>query len=89
MAKKGFNVVLIGRREGATQEVADEIGKYRVPIDQPKIDNTATKYTVETKVVAIDVSKPEERKTGFAKMEELAKTLDIGILGKLLHAQVM
>ena len=27
LAKKGFNVVLIGRREGATQEVADEIGK--------------------------------------------------------------
>ena len=26
LAKKGFNVVLIGRREGATQEVANEIG---------------------------------------------------------------
>jgi NADP-dependent 3-hydroxy acid dehydrogenase YdfG len=28
LAKKGFNVVLIGRREGATQEVADEIGSF-------------------------------------------------------------
>jgi hypothetical protein len=36
---------------------------------------------VQTKVVAIDVSKPEERETGFSKMEELAKTLDIGVLG--------
>lgn len=29
LAKKGFNVVLIGRRQGATQEVADEIGVSR------------------------------------------------------------
>lgn len=29
LAKKGFNVVLIGRREGATQDVADEIGVFR------------------------------------------------------------
>jgi FlaA1/EpsC-like NDP-sugar epimerase len=26
LASKGFNVILIGRREGATREVADEIG---------------------------------------------------------------
>jgi 17beta-estradiol 17-dehydrogenase / very-long-chain 3-oxoacyl-CoA reductase len=32
-------------------------------------------------VVAIDVSKPEARETGFAQIESLAKTLDIGILG--------
>jgi hypothetical protein len=48
-------------------------------------DDVAAKYKVETKVVAIDVSKPEERETGFAKMEELAKTLDIGILGTSPH----
>jgi hypothetical protein len=41
----------------------------------------ATKFKVETKVVAIDVSKAEARETGFAKIESLCKTLDVGILG--------
>jgi hypothetical protein len=52
------------------------------PLPGDIADGTESKYNVKITNVVVDLSSPELRKTGFAEVENLTKTLDIGLLGK-------
>ncbi|KAK4684000.1 hypothetical protein P7C73_g6207, partial [Tremellales sp. Uapishka_1] len=70
LAKKGYSVILIGRRESALEEVARDI---------------ETKYKVGTKIFVVDVSKAgEERAKALGEIESFVKSNDLGVLGESL-----
>lgn len=41
-----------------------------------------SKYQVDVKYVTVDVGNPEARPAAFAKVESLAKEVDLGVLGE-------
>ncbi|WRT66696.1 long-chain 3-oxoacyl-CoA reductase [Kwoniella shivajii] len=66
LAKKRFNVILIGRRKNALDEVSQEL---------------ESKYGVETKSFIVDVSTPgSSRDEALSQIELFAKSNDLGVL---------
>ncbi|WVR06752.1 long-chain 3-oxoacyl-CoA reductase [Kwoniella sp. DSM 27419] len=66
LAKKKFNIVLLGRRQAALDELAKEI---------------ESKYGVQTKSVVVDVSTAgSARDEALTKIELLSQQLDLGVL---------
>ncbi|WWD16976.1 long-chain 3-oxoacyl-CoA reductase [Kwoniella shandongensis] len=66
LASKKFNIVLIGRRKAALDELSKEI---------------ESKYGVETKSVVVDVATPgSARDEALTQIELLAKQIDLGVL---------
>lgn len=84
LAAKGFNVVLLGRRPDALQEVATELGKLvRQMMRRDAADTTLeTKFKVQTKTISVDLMSPEARAPALREIEQLSKSLDLGILSK-------
>ncbi|KAK8864710.1 long-chain 3-oxoacyl-CoA reductase [Kwoniella newhampshirensis] len=66
LASKRFNVILIGRRKSALDELSKDI---------------ESKYGVQTKSVVVDVATPgSARDEALTQIELLAKELDLGVL---------
>ncbi|ORY22826.1 putative 3-ketoacyl-CoA reductase [Naematelia encephala] len=65
LAAKKYNIVLLGRRQEALDDLAKEI---------------ESKYGVQTKTVLVDMAQAESRSTAFAQVEALGKELDFGVL---------
>ncbi|WVF71110.1 long-chain 3-oxoacyl-CoA reductase [Kwoniella sp. CBS 6097] len=66
LAKRKYNVILIGRRKHALDEVAQEL---------------ESKFGVQTKSVVVDVSTPgSARDEALSQIELLSKDLDLGVL---------
>ncbi|WWC88981.1 uncharacterized protein L201_003896 [Kwoniella dendrophila CBS 6074] len=66
LAKKQFNIVLIGRRKNALDEVAQEL---------------ESKYGVKTKSFVVDVAQPgSARDETLSQIELFAKSNDLGVL---------
>ena len=64
-ARKKINVILVSRTQSKLEEVAKEL---------------ESKYKVETKIVAVDFSKPDEVAKGYAAIQSLVDQLEVGIL---------
>ncbi|ORX35602.1 putative ketoreductase [Kockovaella imperatae] len=64
-AGKGYNLILLGRRQTALDDLVKEI---------------SGKYKVDCKTVMVDLGDASSRAKGFAQVEKLAQELDVAVL---------
>ncbi|KAI9639145.1 putative 3-ketoacyl-CoA reductase [Dioszegia hungarica] len=65
LAKKGYNIVVLGRRQEVLEEVSREL---------------ETKYKVETRFLVVDFASPSSRGEKFAELGQMVQSLDLGVL---------
>ena len=83
LAGKGYNLILLGRRQGALDDLSTELSKLSLTRRAvPELIWIGSKYGVTCKTVTVDLSDPASRSKGFAEVQKLAQDLDLGVLSK-------